>query len=153
MIYRTVAGLWIVLAFLGLIDAGYITVKYYTGGDIACPITGGCSDVLTSTYSQIAGFPVSLYGLAFYLTVLIIAFLYLDTGKRLPVDKTSWIETAMPILGLTGFLFTLWFVYLQIFVIGAICFYCMVSAILSTTIFGLAVTAFIKTRSSVLLTR
>ncbi|KKW26098.1 MAG: Vitamin K epoxide reductase, partial [Parcubacteria group bacterium GW2011_GWF1_52_5] len=65
MTYKTVAGFWIALAFLGLIDAGYITVKYYSGGEVACPITGGCSDVLTSAYSQIMGFPVSAYGLIF----------------------------------------------------------------------------------------
>ncbi len=138
--YKTVALSWIILAFIGLIDAGYITVKYYTGGEVACPITGGCSDVLTSTYSQIAGLPVSVYGLLFYTAVLLLAFLYLDMKK-------SWMEKLMPLLGLIGFLFTLWFVYLQIFVIEAICFYCMISAILSTTIFALAVTAFIKTRS------
>src|SRR3990167_7826825 len=114
MTYKTVAGFWIALAFLGLLDAGYITVKYYSGGEVACPITGGCSDVLTSAYSQIMGFPVSAYGLIFYLAALLLAFLYLDSRKR-------WIEAAMPLLGLAGFLFTLWFVYLQIFVIEAIC--------------------------------
>lgn len=141
--YKTVALSWIVLAFIGLIDAGYITVKYYTGGEVACPITGGCSDVLTSTYSQIAGLPVSVYGLLFYTAVLLLAFLYLDM-------KRVWMEKFMPLMGLTGFLFTLWFVYLQIFVIEAICFYCMISAILSTTIFALAATAFFKTRSVVM---
>ena len=139
MSYKTVALFWVALAFLGLIDAGYITVKYYSGGEVSCPITGGCSDVLTSAYSQIMGFPVSAYGFIFYLTVLLLAFLYLDSRKR-------WIEAAMLLLGLAGFLFTLWFVYLQIFVIEAICFYCMVSAILSTTIFALALMAFLKTR-------
>ncbi len=137
--YKTVALAWTVLAFIGLIDAGYITVKYYTGGEVVCPITGGCSDVLTSAYSQIAGLPVSVYGLLFYTTVFLLAFLYLDMKK-------SWMERLMPLLGLTGFLFTLWFVYLQIFVIEALCFYCMISAILSTTIFAIAATAFIKTR-------
>ena len=139
MTYKTVAGFWIALAFLGLIDAGYITVKYYSGGEVACPITGGCGDVLTSAYSQIMGFPVSAYGLIFYLAALLLAFLYLDSGRK-------WIENAMPLLGFTGFLFTLWFVYLQIFVIEAICFYCMVSALLSTTIFALALAAFLTHR-------
>lgn len=139
MTYKTVAGFWIALAFLGLIDAGYITVKYYSGGEVACPITGGCSDVLTSAYSQIMGFPISAYGFIFYLAALLLAFLYLDSGRK-------WIENAMPLLGFTGFLFTLWFVYLQIFVIEAICFYCMVSALLSTTIFALALAAFLTHR-------
>jgi len=139
--FKKVALFWIVLAFIGLIDAGYITVKYYTGGEVACPITGGCSSVLTSTYSQIAGFPVSGYGLIFYTSVLLLAFLYLDM-------KAQWIEKLMPLLGLVGFLFTLWFVYLQIFVIEAICFFCMVSAILVTTIFILAGIAFLKTHST-----
>lgn len=137
--YKTVALSWIILAFIGLIDAGYITVKYYTGGEVTCPITGGCSDVLTSAYSQIAGLPVSVYGLLFYTTVLFFAFLYLDMRK-------VWMEKLMPLIGLIGFLFTLWFVYLQLFVIEAICFYCMISAILSTTIFVLAATALLKTR-------
>lgn len=135
--FQKTAKILIILSFLGIIDAGYITMKFFTGGEVICPLTGGCSDVLTSPYSKIFGYPVSLYGLIFYLIIFILSFLYLGKEREIIWKIISGVSVF-------GFLFTLWFVYLQLFVIKAICFYCMVSAILATLIFLSIILAYFR---------
>ncbi len=119
--------LWafVILGFIGFLDASYMTVSHYTGAAVNCSLTGGCDEVLSSEYSKIFGIPMALYGMLYYLFILVTAFFYLETGKK----------GALKILTLTtafGFLFSCWLVYLQFFVIHSICQYCMLSAINST---------------------
>ena len=60
------------LAFIGMVDALYLSIKR-NAGPIPCHITRGCTDVLTSKYSEVAGVPLSWVGLAFYLAILSLA--------------------------------------------------------------------------------
>ena len=55
-----------------MVDALYLSIKR-NAGPIPCHITHGCTDVLTSKYSALAGIPLSWIGLAFYLTVFSLA--------------------------------------------------------------------------------
>src|SRR5436853_3234497 len=57
------------LAFVGMIDALYLSIKR-NAGPIPCHVTRGCTDVLTSKYSAIGPIPLSWIGLAFYITIL-----------------------------------------------------------------------------------
>ena len=75
---------------------------------------------------------VSLLGTIYYLTVLVVTVLYLDSG----IKKILRVLINLP---LVGFLATLWFLSLQLFVIKAICFYCIISAVTSTLLFILAI--------------
>src|SRR5262245_66435705 len=61
-----------ILAFIGMIDALFLSIKR-NAGPIPCHVTRGCTDVLTSKYSEISGIPLSWIGLAFYITVFSIA--------------------------------------------------------------------------------
>jgi len=87
--------------------------------------------VTTSAYSKVFGLPLALYGAAYYLFMLIISVFYFDT-KNEPAFK---ILKYVPV---TGFLASAYFVYLQLFVIHALCTYCVISAITSTTLFILS---------------
>src|SRR5882762_8376751 len=60
------------LAFIGMVDALYLSIKR-NAGPIPCHVTRGCTDVLTSKYSEIGGVPLSWFGLAFYVTILSLA--------------------------------------------------------------------------------
>ena len=60
------------LAFIGMVDALYLSIKR-NAGPIPCHITRGCTDVLTSKYWEMAGIPLSWLGLAFYVTVFSLA--------------------------------------------------------------------------------
>lgn len=116
---------FVVLGFLGFLDASYLTVSHFTGSAVNCSITAGCDTVLSSKYSQIFGIPLALFGLFYYLLILGTAFFYLETGKK---DALKILTCAT----VFGFLFSGWLVYLQLFVLDSICQYCMLSAINST---------------------
>ncbi|MFH1534253.1 MAG: vitamin K epoxide reductase family protein [Nitrospirota bacterium] len=121
----------VAVAFLGFIDASYLTLVHYKGAELGCDAWGSCNVVTTSEYSVIFGIPMALMGALYYLSVLILALVYVDTKWKLPLKL-------IPIATSFGFLFSLWLIYLQLFIIHAICLYCMFSAGTSTTLFILS---------------
>lgn len=133
---------WIVysllfLSLIGFLDADYITVKHYLGVPLTCSVFEGCEKVTTSQYAAIGGIPVALFGAVYYLSILVLTILYLDTEK-------VWAIRLISRFSVVGFLVSLWFIYLQLFVIKAICFYCVVSAITSTSIFIVGMRLMVK---------
>jgi len=129
--------IWImlVIAIIGFIDATYLTVNHYNGTDLVCGTSGGCTVVTTSTYSQIFGIPVALFGSLYYFFVASLSLAYLQ-------QKNSLILKMLTYIPIIGFLMSGWFVYLQLYVINAICFYCMGSAITSTLLFTSSIKLF-----------
>lgn len=119
------------VSLAGFLDAIYLTAKYYIG-TINCSVISGCQDVLDSTYSDVFGIPVALLGAAYYLLILVSALIYLKYQNKIAANVLG----IFPILGL---LFSIWLVYLQLFVINAICIYCMGSALTSTILFILSI--------------
>ena len=117
------------LAFVGMLDTFYISIKR-GGPPIPCHVTKGCNDVLTSKYSEVAGIPLSWIGLAFYLTVFSCAVFELTGSARL-IHLVFW-------PALLGFLISLSLTSLQAFVIHAYCEFCLLSALLVTSIFLLS---------------
>lgn len=122
--------LLLVLGLVGFSDATYLTIKHYTGGTIPCTILDGCDTVTTSAYSELAGIPIAIFGALFYLSVILLVIAYWQTGKE-GLLKLLWF------LSLGAFLASLMLIYLQGWVIGYWCLYCLGSAITSTLIFGL----------------
>lgn len=116
------------LAMIGFADATFLTVEHYRGSIIPCSITTGCQVVTTSKYSTIGPVPIALMGGLYYLTVLILAAVLLEDRRR------GWWRW-MPWLTASGFVFSLYLVALQAFVLNAFCLYCLVSAGTSTLIF------------------
>jgi len=129
---------FLTLSLIGFLDASYLAAKHYLGEPVVCSLLEGCEEVLTSKYAIVAGVPVALFGVFYYLAVFILIILYWDTGK------TQFLRFAA-YLTILGFAASLWFVYLQLFVIGAICLYCMASAITSTILFMLGLFIIFKT--------
>ncbi|OGZ32738.1 MAG: hypothetical protein A3H02_02035 [Candidatus Niyogibacteria bacterium RIFCSPLOWO2_12_FULL_41_13] len=124
---------WLIAAFLGfgftgLIDSAYLTAKYYSGSPLECQILIGCDIVATSQYAEIFHAPVALLGVIYYLLIVSLIALYVKTKKENVLIGVSF-------LTIFGFLASLWFLYLQLFVIKALCFYCIVSAAASTALF------------------
>ncbi|MDP3901661.1 MAG: vitamin K epoxide reductase family protein [bacterium] len=128
---------FIVFSFLGFLDATFLTIQHYQQGIAPCYVFTGCDEVLYSEYSTIIGVPVALLGAIYYLFILITSIFYFDTGRSFALKIMAYV----PIL---GFLASLGFVYLQLFVIQAICFYCMLSATLSTLLFILGILFMLK---------
>ena len=120
--------LFLLLGAIGFTDATYLAVKHFLGTPVPCSILKGCEQVTTSQYAAIFGVPVALLGAIYYLSIIILTVAYLDSRNR----KFLNLAARLTIL---GFLASIYFVYLQIFVIKAICLYCMGSAITSTLLF------------------
>ena len=131
--------LWavIILALIGFTDAAFLLAKRISGAPIPCFITSGCDTVSKSPYSVLFGIPLSAWGVLFYLGTGFLALLYVDT-KNLLVAKL--IPTATTL----GFLSSCYFIYVQKFLIGAFCIYCILSAIVSTALFVLGIVIYSK---------
>lgn len=127
---RLAPYLIILLGLVGLGVSAYLSIKQITGTEIGtCPIFGGgCSDVLHSTYSRFLGIPLAYYGVLFYTLITICAALWRFGHKQQFRDLTAY-------LALIGFIDSAIFIYIQGFLIGAFCFYCVVSAVTATLLF------------------
>jgi uncharacterized membrane protein len=116
----------LVVAALGVAIAGYLTYIHYAGLQPFCAGGGhGCERVQSSTYAKVGGIPVAALGLGGYVAI---AIALLAPGERARLVATA--------LTLTGFGFGAYLTYLELFVIDAICQWCVASAVLLT---GLAV--------------
>ena len=115
-----------IVALIGLADAVYLTVHHYTAEPVPCSIVAGCETVLTSSYAEIAGIPLAAFGAAAYFIAFSLALLT-AFGNR-----AMW--TLFGVQTVLMSLFTVWLLYLQAFVIGAFCQFCLVSAATSFTL-------------------
>jgi len=115
------------VALVGLADAVYLTVEHLTGRSVRCMVVSGCDEVLQSSYATVAaGVPVAAVGAVAYFTAFSLATLAAygyDGARRLLTPLVA-----------VMFLATLWFLYLQAFVIRAFCTYCLISAAVTTTL-------------------
>jgi len=111
-------------SLLGLADTAYLSIAHFMGTGVECSITHGCEQVLGSEYAVIQGVPVSLIGLLYYAFVFLFAYYFGLTAQ----ERFRQAYSAVVCIGL---LVTAYLTYLQIFVIGAICQFCMVSAALT----------------------
>lgn len=126
-------GLAAFVSLIGLADAIYLTVEHLSGRSVRCTIVKGCSEVLSSPYATLNGIPLAGVGAVAYFTVFsaatLAAFGYKGAGKF-----AAFVAGFM-------FLFTIWLVYLQAFVIKAFCQFCLLSALVTTVMTVLIVLA------------
>ncbi len=134
---------FLIISALGFADATYLSIKHFLGTPVPCSILHGCEIVLTSKYSVLYGIPIALFGALFYLTVMILSAVYLETKKVTVLKLVACITTL-------GFLASLGFVYIQLFILKSICLYCMGSAATSTTLFILSLIFWKKQKSTTL---
>ena len=122
---RRIAIFAIIIAILGLVDSGYLTIKHLQGAYIRCG--DECSAVLGSVYADgIAGVPLAGFGAIAYLTV-IVAAIFAARGS------TIGRRILGVMAGIMAFV-SLWLIYLQAFVIHAFCKFCLASAAASFTL-------------------
>jgi len=130
----------IIFTVIGLAVSIYMTILKYWGGERMCVGNGGCQTVSESPYAVISGIPVAVFGIIGYLAILIVLILEIKGGSFF---KTNAILGVFG-MALIGFLFTLYLVYLEIFVIKALCPFCLTSQISMTILFILSVVRLIK---------
>lgn len=119
-----------IVGFLGFLDASYLSIEHYLGKTVECSVSifSDCGTVTTSVYSKILGIPVAYLGALYYLSIIALGILLIDT-KNSKLAKYAGLYTIL------GLLASIYFVFLQAFVLEAFCLYCMLSAASSTILF------------------
>ncbi len=113
---RALAG---VVAAAGIAVAAYLTWARFSDSQVVCVAGGGCETVEKSEYSELAEIPVALLGLLSYSVVL-----------ALVVWDSHVARLGAATLALVGVLFAAYLVVVQLFVIDAVCIWCMINDLL-----------------------
>lgn len=116
-----------VVALVGVLDASYLTAEHLSGNSVRCMVVTGCDEVLQSSYATLpGGVPVAALGAVAYFTAFSLA--------TLSAFGYAGARRLLAPLAAVMFLATLWFLYLQAFVIRAFCVYCLLSAAVTTAL-------------------
>ncbi len=124
----------IALAIIGLLVSVYMTIYKITSNDNMCIGSKDCSVVNASRYSELYGIPVAVFGVLGYAGILAVLLLARNPGF-FEQNGTMLLFG----LSLTGFLFTLYLIFLEIALIKAYCPFCIASQATMTIIFILSV--------------
>ncbi|MCB0199626.1 MAG: vitamin K epoxide reductase family protein [Anaerolineae bacterium] len=123
------------MTIVGIAVAGYLTYVKLFAIEPYCAGVGNCEAVQTSPYAELMGIPVAIWGLFTYIVLL---------GMVL-VKRADWRDLghlagmAVFLVTMVGVIFSAYLTYLELFVIHAICPWCVASAVVMTLLFVLSV--------------
>ncbi len=128
------------LAFLGFIDSSYLLWIKFSQNQSLCFIgVGDCITVNSSKYSEWFGIPVAVIGMTGYLVFLLLIFFE---------QKNDFLQSNGLLLqfGVTliGIIFSAYLTYIEVAVLRTICPFCVISAIIMTSIFALTIARLIR---------
>lgn len=123
------------LALAGAFVALYLTL-YKVGiiGTLACSV-GECETVNTSRYAMLFGRPIAAWGLGSYLLIFSLATL----AQTPRFASSPGLPRAIVALATWNLLFSAYLTYLELFVIHAICVWCVTSAVITIAVFAASV--------------
>ena len=113
------SGFFVAL-YLALYKLGYI-------GALTCSV-GSCEQVNTSKWAMFLGLPVAMWGVGFYAVTFVAALI----GLQERFADSRAVALGLAALCVWGVLFSLYLTYLELFVIHAVCQWCVVSAVIVT---------------------
>lgn len=127
----------IVLSLIGALDSAYLSWVKVSHQEAFCGGSGECATVANSPYSEIFGIPIAFLGLAAYLVIV---------GLHIFERRAEfWAQNApLLIFGITlaGTIYSAYLTYLEIWVIYAICPYCVISAVIMALLMIIALIRF-----------
>ena len=126
-----------VLDLIGLAIAGYLASVELAGQLPVCGPLKGCETVAQSEYSRINGVPVAVYGVILSVILFSLAMAWRRTNFY-------WLLLAHYGLSLAGVIFEAYFLYLQIFVIHAVCVWCTAYGLSLVARFGIALAVWLR---------
>src|SRR5574342_339869 len=134
-LYRSSA----ILVVIGLFVSIYMTIYKVTSNDALCLGSGDCSTVNASRYAEVYGIPVAAIGIAGYFAILL---------SHWYEQRDKFFEKNGPMLifglALTGFLFTVYLIYIEFAILHALCPFCLTSQTAMTLIFAISITRLIR---------
>jgi uncharacterized membrane protein len=128
--------LWLMrlLSLAGMGVSAYLAWTHLAHQSVACGQSQDCDIVQQSIYSEIAGIPVALLGLIAYAALFALTLL----RGRVSDPRGDFVPLAIFGISLIGVLYSAYLTYLELFVIHAICRWCVSSAVIITAIFLLS---------------
>jgi len=126
--------LLLALSLAGLFDSIYLLWEYTSPAHPMVCMGGGCDAVRASAYSHLGGLPVPVYGIVMYAFLAFLIFLY----PLLPVSTARLSENAVALISGVAFLFSVYLTGIEAFALHSWCLWCVLSALLVTAIFILA---------------
>ena len=140
---KTALKIIIILALAGMAVDALLTYNKITYSRIGCPAGGGCDIVTGSIYSEVLGIPVSLLGMGAFIFFIILALLALN-GKFSEKNAFQLIIAVSAI----GLVIAAWFVYVMVYLLDAICPWCVLSHTILLAIFAISIYTFLKMRKA-----
>lgn len=128
-------GLLLVSA-AGIALASYLTYVHYQPRALICTASGGCETVQDSTYAVLVGIPVAVLGLVAWVAALALTIWNSDLARTLTAA-----------LALGALAFAVYLVILQLFVIDAICLWCMANDLVLAPLFAVLAVLRLRLRS------
>ena len=125
-----------VLAVIGLGVAFYLTFVETQNVKAVCGPVGDCNSVQTSPYARLFGvIPVGLLGIAGYVGVLVVWFL----GRAGESKIGAVARLALVGMALVGVLFSIYLTYVELYIIHAVCIWCLSSAVIMAVLLAISV--------------
>jgi uncharacterized membrane protein len=118
------AAISLALALGGIAVSAYLTLVHYRDDLLVCAV-GGCHTVQKSPYAEMWGVPVAVFGLGMFVGMTALLIL-----RRV---RPAWADTITLVsfgLTLAGAVFAVYLTYLELFVINAVCQWCVLTAII-----------------------
>ena len=119
-----VPALLLALAVAGLGISSYLTYTHWAHASVACGGLGSCNEVNNSEYAEVAGIPVAFLGALSYLALIALALAWFWQRPSGP----AWPVMFFWGLSLVGTLYSAYLTYIELFVLEAVCVYCVASA-------------------------
>jgi len=136
---KRLSQLAIILTIIGLLVSIYMTIYKITSNDSMCIGSGDCKTVNASRYAEVYGIPVAVLGVAGYSAIL--AVLLLERKPSFFQQNGTLLFFG---LSLTGFLFTLYLIFVETVLIKAYCPFCITSQTAMTIIFIISVIRLVR---------
>ncbi len=121
---RVLRALLLLVSAAGIGIAAYLTYVHYRPAALICTGGGGCESVQESKYAVLVGIPIAILGLAYWIAALVLV-----------IWDSELARTLTAALAITGLAFAAYLVILQLFVIDAICVWCMVNDLVLAPLF------------------
>jgi uncharacterized membrane protein len=127
----------IAVTLAGLAVSGYLALVRVLGGSAVCGPSRGCETVAASEYSMALGVPVAVWGVLFSLAVLACSVAWWRRADR----RALLVAYGLLLLGTLA---VAYFTYLELFVIEAICLWCVSYALAVVVSLGVAGLALLR---------